>query len=52
MSSDGPTPTRKIARQATSAASYVADEPDEDDPLLALAHRFRRRFRSDSASKL
>jgi len=30
-------PTRKIARQATSAVAYVADEPDADDPLLAFA---------------
>ena len=29
-------PTRKIARQATSAAAYVAPEPEDDDPLLAF----------------
>lgn len=29
-------PTRKIARQATSAVAYVADEPDPEDPLLAF----------------
>lgn len=34
--SDQPTPTRKIARQATSAVAYTAPLPDEDDPLLAF----------------
>ena len=30
-------PTRKIARQATSAVAHIAPEPEEDDPLLAFA---------------
>ena len=30
-------PTRKIARQATSAVAHIASEPEEDDPLLAFA---------------
>lgn len=30
-------PTRKIARQATSAVAFAADPPDEDDPLLGFA---------------
>lgn len=30
-------PTRKIARQATSAVAFTAPPPDEDDPLLAFA---------------
>ncbi|QZD89362.1 hypothetical protein K3148_11130 [Qipengyuania aurantiaca] len=30
-------PTRKLARQATSAVAHVAPEPEEDDPLLAFA---------------
>ncbi|WP_279350053.1 hypothetical protein [Erythrobacter litoralis] len=29
-------PTRKIARQATSAVAYVAPAPEDDDPLLAF----------------
>ena len=29
-------PTRKIARQATSAVAHVAPPPDGDDPLLAF----------------
>jgi len=32
-----PTPTRAIARQATSRAAFVAEPPSEDDPLLAFA---------------
>ncbi len=31
-----PTPTRAIARQATSSAAFVADPPEPDDPLLAF----------------
>lgn len=45
-------PTRKIARQATSVVAHVAPEPEEDDPLLAMAHTCRLRFRSESAPKL
>ncbi|WP_261388519.1 hypothetical protein [Qipengyuania gaetbuli] len=30
-------PTRKIARQATSAVAHIAPEPEEDDPLLTFA---------------
>ncbi|MGX7895749.1 hypothetical protein [Tsuneonella sp. HG222] len=33
----GPRPTRAIARQATSRVAFVAEPPDEDDPLLAFA---------------
>ncbi|BBI21286.1 hypothetical protein EKJ_21330 [Qipengyuania flava] len=29
-------PTRKIARQATSAVAFTTDEPDADDPLLSF----------------
>ena len=39
-------PTRKIARQATSAVAHIAPEPEEDDPLLAFApflHKAPRR---------
>jgi hypothetical protein len=46
MPSYSPIPSRKIARQATSAVAYVGDEPDEDDPLLAFApflHKAPRR---------
>ena len=50
--SDHPTPTRRIARQATSAVAFTAEPPDEDDPLLALALAGRLRFRSDSAPRL
>ena len=35
--SDHPTPTRKIARQATSAVAHVAPEAEDDDPLLGFA---------------
>ncbi len=35
--SDQPAPTRKIARQATSAVAHVAPPPEEDDPLLGFA---------------
>jgi hypothetical protein len=45
-------PTRKIARQATSVVAHTAPEPEDDDPLLALAHMCRLRFRSDSAPSL
>lgn len=31
-----PTPTRKIARQATSAAAYPGEAPDDSDPLLSF----------------
>ena len=44
--SDDPTPSRKIARQATSAVAHVSPEPDADDPLLAFApfhHKAPRR---------
>ena len=37
MSSDRPTPTRAIPRQATSAVAHVAPSPEDDDPLLAFA---------------
>ncbi|WP_306090221.1 hypothetical protein [Qipengyuania flava] len=39
-------PTRKVARQATSAVAHVAPEPEADDPLLAFApflHKAPRR---------
>ena len=42
---------RQTARQATSAVAFTGDEPEDDDPLLALAHACRLRFRSDSAPK-
>ena len=44
--SDRPTPTRAIARQATSAVAYTAPEPAADDPLLGFApylHKAPRR---------
>ena len=44
--SDDPTPSRKIARQATSAVAHVSPEPDADDPLLSFApflHKAPRR---------
>ncbi|WP_240504578.1 hypothetical protein [Tsuneonella mangrovi] len=31
-----PTPTRKIARQATSAVAFTAEPPEDDNPLLAF----------------
>ncbi|WP_246034415.1 hypothetical protein [Qipengyuania marisflavi] len=36
-SSPSLTPTRAIARQATSAVAYTAPEPEADDPLLGFA---------------
>jgi len=41
-------PTRKIARQATSAVAFTADEPDEDDPLLAFTPFLHRQPRRNS----
>ena len=36
MNHPAPKPTRKIARQATSAVAHIGDEPEDDDPLLAF----------------
>ena len=45
---DRPTPTRAIARQATSAVAYTAPEPAADDPLLAFAPYLHKQPRSNS----
>ena len=44
--SDRPTPTRKIARQATSAVARIGLPPQPNDPLLAFTpvpHKAARR---------
>jgi len=43
-----PIPTRKIARQATSAVAHVAPLPDQGDPLLAFAPYLHARPRRNS----
>ena len=48
MSSDRPTPTRKIARQATSAVAHVAPEPEAGDPLLDFAPYLHKQPRRNS----
>ncbi|MFK4004134.1 hypothetical protein [Qipengyuania sp. NPDC077563] len=42
------TPTRKIARQATSAVAHIGDEPEADDPLLAFAPYLHKQPRRNS----
>jgi hypothetical protein len=40
------TPSRAIPRQGTSAVAFIAEPPDEDDPLLCFApyiHKAPRR---------
>lgn len=46
--SDHPTPSRKITRQATSAVAFAADEPEDDDPLLAFEPYLHKQPRSNS----
>lgn len=41
-------PTRATARQATSAVAYTADEPEDDDPLLAFAPYVHKQPRRNS----
>ncbi len=42
------TPTRAIARQATSAVAHIAPEPAADDPLLGFAPYLHKAPRSNS----
>ena len=44
------TPTRKIARQATSAVAHIAPEPAADDPLLGFAPYLHKQPRRNSIS--
>ena len=48
LKSDRPTPTRAIARQATSAVAHTAPEPATDDPLLAFEPYIHKQPRSNS----
>ena len=48
MSSNHLTPTRAIARQATSAVAFVGREPDADDPLLGFAPYLHKQPRRNS----
>lgn len=48
MSQNHPKPTRKIARQATSAVAHIGEEPEADDPLLAFAPYLHKQPRRNS----